>query len=96
MKTKTRRKSVLAIIVAIILVLLVISTVVTNVIFSGEKMPKIAGNYLYHRMSVSICNRNKLGNLWYPDPYSSRCIQPDGLYIDDHLYLCMYGRCSLR
>ncbi len=54
MKTKTRRKSVLAIIVAIILVLLVISTVVTNVIFSGEKMPKIAGNYLYLHESADM------------------------------------------
>ncbi len=47
MKTKSRGKSILAVLVVIVLLLVVASTVAANVIFSGDKVPKIGDYYLY-------------------------------------------------
>lgn len=46
-KTKGKRKSILAVLVVIVLLLVVASTVAANIVFSGDKIPKVAGYYLY-------------------------------------------------
>jgi hypothetical protein len=47
MSTKKKRVSVFAVLVVIVLLLLVAATVTANVIFSGDKVPEVAGYYLY-------------------------------------------------
>lgn len=47
MKKKNKGGSVFTVLIVIVLVLVVVSTAAVNVIFSGSKIPKVAGYYLY-------------------------------------------------
>lgn len=46
-KTKKRRTSIFAVLVVIVLLIIIAATIATNVIFSDNKLPKLAGYYLY-------------------------------------------------
>lgn len=45
--TKKKGKSVFAVLFVIVLLFIIAATVTTNVIFSGDRVPKVAGYYLY-------------------------------------------------
>ena len=62
---------------------------------SGRTFESSSGNHFPCRMFPCICDRNIMGNLWYPD--SDRCCSIPGNERDndDYFNFCMYGRSSV-